>query len=87
MALPKYSLAFKYHMRLLICFYIVLGLFELFQGLTHGIQSKFCLWNSSLEKGNQSQMSFLVEAGNLCDWQSLGWLRWEHFVSPKWASR
>lgn len=26
-------------MRLLICFYIVLGLFKLFQGLAHGIHS------------------------------------------------
>lgn len=26
-------------MRLLICFYIMLGLFKLFQGLTHGIHS------------------------------------------------
>lgn len=49
-------------MRLLICFYILLGLFELFQSLTHSIHSKSCLWNSSLEEGNQSQMSFLVEA-------------------------
>lgn len=26
-------------MRLLICFYVVLGLFKLFQGLTHDIHS------------------------------------------------
>lgn len=51
MALPKYSLAFKYHMRLVIYFYIVLGLFKLFEGLTHGVHSNSAWKRETKVKG------------------------------------
>lgn len=49
-------------MRLLIYFYIVLGLFKLFKGLTHGIHS-----NSACRagRGKPKSMIFLVEVVEL----------------------